>query len=119
MLIIIFSYISSVLVINCTSFVLCEESCNVITATLTCCRTESHSLVWPCLKTLIFDVLYFCFKKVQYFPFYLRFLRVALLHGNKGYGYKSYSSLIINYHASKCTIPDIAAIGDNSTDGIK
>lgn len=57
--------------------------------------------------------------KIGFIPFYLRFLRAALLHGNKGYGYNSYSILIINYHANKCTIPNIATIGENSTDGIK
>lgn len=37
------------------------------------------------------------------------------MHENKSYAY----SLIIKYHASKCAIPHIATIGEDSTDGVK
>lgn len=56
--------------------------------------------------------------KRGFHPFYLVFF-MLFLHGNKGYIDNSYSSLIINYHASKCTVPNIATIRDNSTDDIK
>lgn len=45
------------------------------------------------------------------------FLCPVVLQGKKGYGYNSYtSSENITYCASKCIIPNLATIADNSAE---